>query len=299
MVHIRDERRIIAFFDHQLRLKEKIIPPAAHETLLNDYLKRVRHSLIRSHPELEVDNFLNNLKNQYEQIQITDNEMAWYIDDSRAALWLLAKLHTTTKDEFEGGLGIGVGLVDTRPYLKCCPFPYVPERRPVHALRLKNIDDFFISWAFGRSVKKYIAECHIQWSALVKDKDIFRSINTLEDMLWVRKYLIDHHVFLKDYSCGNSEDEVLAHCYASYFIWSQQSNISQSDDKLFVKKFKEAWSARKHRNKNNANNRKTINIPISEISHKRLEELAQTAGTAKNIALENAISVAWEIMRGK
>ncbi|MCB5321694.1 hypothetical protein LH412_06550 [Yersinia intermedia] len=295
MVHIRDDRRIIAFFDHQLRLKDKIIPPAAHETLLNDYLKRVRHSLIRSHPEPEVDNFLNDLKNQYEQIKVTDDEIAWYKDDPRAAFWLLAKLHTTTKDEFEGGLG----LFDTQPYINGNPLIYDPERRPVHALRLKNIDDFFIFWAFGRSVKKYIAECHIQWSALVRDKDIFRSINTLEDMLWVRKYLIDHHVFLKDYSCGNSEDEILAHCYASYFIWSQQSNISQSDDKLFIKKFKEAWSARKHRNKNMALNRKTINIPISEISHKRLEELAQTAGTAKNIALENAISVAWEIMRSK
>ncbi|HHH2114911.1 TPA: hypothetical protein ACPZUT_000241 [Yersinia enterocolitica] len=295
MVHIRDDRRIIAFFDHQLRLKGENIPPAAHETLLNDYLKRVRHTLIRTHPEPEVDNFLNDLKNQYEQIQVTDDEIAWYIDDSRAAFWLLAKLHTTTKDEFEGGLG----LFDTQPYINGNPLIYGPERRPVHALRLKNIDDFFILWDFGRSIKQYIAECHIQWLALVKDKDIFRSINTTDDMLWVRQYLIDHHIFLKDYSCGDSSEEVLAHCYASYFIWSQHSNISPSDDKLFVKSFKSAWSARKHRNKNNANNRKTINIPISEISHKRLEELAQTAGTAKNIALENAISVAWKIMRGK
>lgn len=295
MVKIIDDSRAIAFICNKLQDAKIAIPPSAHETLLSDYLKRIRRTLVQSHAEHEVDNYLTTLKNQYEQVRISDDEMAWFHHDPRAAFWLLAKLHTSTKSEITGE----VSLLDTLPHIRNISLSYTPEYRPTHELRLKNIDDFFNIWTFSRLAKEYVKACHLQWSALIKNKNILHGINKEDDLRWARDYFHNHNILLTDYACGETPDEVLAHCYASYFIWSQSYTTSQSDDELFVKNFKAAWSARKHRNKNTSLNRKTITVPISEVSHQRLEELAQMAGTAKNRALENAIFVAWQKMRGK
>lgn len=62
MVKIIDDSRAIAFICNKLQDAKIVIPPSAHETLLSDYLKRIRRTLVQSHAEHEVDNYLTTLK---------------------------------------------------------------------------------------------------------------------------------------------------------------------------------------------------------------------------------------------
>lgn len=106
--------------------------------------------------------------------------MAWFHHDPRAAFWFLAKLHTSTKSEINGV----TSLLDTLPHIKNLSLSYTPEYRPAHELRLKNIDDFFNAWTFDRPAKEYVKACHLQWSALIKNKNILNEINKEDDLRW-------------------------------------------------------------------------------------------------------------------
>ena len=94
--------------------------------------------------------------------------------------------------------------------------------------------------------------------------------------------------------CGESIDEKLAFCYASYFTWYTWITTSNAEKELFVKKFKNALSTQKSREKKKKGKNKLLNVSISEAAHDKMRYIAELEGISNASTIEYAINLAWQ-----
>lgn len=220
----------------------------------------------------------------------SEDEQKWFSDDPRASFWFLIKIDNnylaTTPQTFT--LEDNTLLNSIEPSGKSLP--------PTHTSRVTFIKDKIKKAIFNVSTRDNIINAHREWNILISEQDIFQGVNSNTGVTpeWLLSYLRENGIYLRDYMCGDSIDEKLAFCYASYFTWYTWLEISNAEKELFIKKFKNALSTQKSREKKKKGKNKLLNVSISEATHDKMRYIAEQEGISNASTIEYAINLAWQ-----
>ncbi|MBA8032478.1 hypothetical protein HV096_10275 [Citrobacter freundii] len=291
MVWFIDDENAVLFLYFSLQQQGYDWPPEAGETNTSNYEKKIRKLLIgQGWDERNADVFINNTRVAYKKAMPSEDEQKWFSDDPRASLWFLVKIDNnylaTTSQSFT--LEMNTMLNSFEPSGKSLP--------PTHTSRVTFIKDKIKKAIFNVSTRDNIINAHREWNQLILEQDIFYDVNSNTGVTpdWLLSYLRENNIFLKDYMCGDSIDEKLAFCYASYFTWHTWYETNKAEKELFVKKFKSALSTQKSREKKKKEKRKLLNVSISEEAYDKMRYIAELEGISNARTVEYAFNLAWQ-----
>lgn len=124
-----------------------------------------------------------------------------------------------------------------------------PESLPSHhSVRVDAIRRCIDNWPFILyTPSNYLNQKSIEWTTLL-EKMIFSERLRPEILISAHG---SKNIFRKrrnislNYVCGESSEEIMAWCYASYFTWKKNNQNSPDSVELFTRKFKSAWATQK------------------------------------------------------
>lgn len=291
MVWFIDDENAVLFLYFSLRQNGYDWPPEAGETNTSNYERKIRKLLIgQGWNERDADVFINNVHVSYKKSMPSEDEQKWFSDDPRASFWFLFKIDdnylATTPQSFS--LENNTLLNSFEPSGRSLP--------PTHTSRVTFIKDKIKKSIFNASIRDNIINAHREWNILISEQDIFQGVNSNTGVTpdWLLTYLRENNIFLQGYMCGESIDEKLAFCYASYFTWYTWITTSNAEKELFIKKFKNALSTQKSREKKKKGKNKLLNVSISEATHDKMRYIAELEGISNASTIEYAINLAWQ-----
>ena len=297
MASLLDGRNSVLFLFAALKLKGVTFPPEAGEGDIDSYEKRVKGYLLnKGKDEIEVDYFLNKVREGRARLLPDENELTWLKNDSRASYWFLLKIDNPSyicEDD------LLLGEKDELVFVESSLGQKVP---PEHGARINFIKEKIrgdIPRAVkGYSIKEFILKSHNEWIDLISHDDLFNDINgkTGVTIDWLLNYLRDNNITTSGYRCGDSIDEKIAYCYAAYFNWCEIINFDfdGARKELFINKFKSALSTQKSRIKKRTEKHKDLNVTISQETHDKIREISKIEGISNSRVIEYAIHIAWQ-----
>lgn len=293
MVREIHDRKAVIFLSNKLSLKQISLIPEANEENISRYEERVRKHLIDLGEEVRnIDLFLNEVRFEYEKSMPSSQDIEWVKNDARASYWLLCKIDQLESKLDEPLLITNLALdsnVKQNELGRCVP--------PKHELRIQYIYKKIECGINVHNLKVFITEMHNAWSEHIQKNNLFRAIGGkgVEDAaIWLLKYLNEAGVSLKGYSPGESYEEIIAYCYASYFIWVDDYFRSEAECELFKIRFNNAYGSKKGRDKKKISNCPSMNVNISQETHDKIRSLAIERGITNARVIEWAIELAWK-----
>ncbi|HFF9830491.1 hypothetical protein V6307_15170 [Serratia marcescens] len=233
-------------------------------------------SLNKSEPEINA--FFAKVDNSYTSGFPSENELDWYRNDPRASLWLACVLY----EKFES---------ETPEYNSSFLSP--ASLQPSHDVRIDAIRRCMDEWPiFYITQSDFMKDQSIEWAGLLDQHDLFRSVRSskVDVCSWLRDYLKGNTSIGLKRICGNSPEEIMSWCYASYFMWRKSNLHSPDSVELFIRKFKSAWSTQKNRNKNREEKKLvTMSVNISQQVHDMLRDMSMKDTMSNNAIIESAI----------
>ncbi|EPJ3582507.1 hypothetical protein L7W66_003993 [Klebsiella pneumoniae] len=218
------------------------------------------------------------MDNSYTRGFPSESELDWYRNDPRASLWLSCELYEKLKEE-------------TPKYN--IDFLSPEALQPDHNVRIEAIRHCMDEWPmYFTTPAEFIKDKSIEWAELLDQHDLFRSVRSskVDVCSWLRDYLRGNTSIGLKRICGNSSEEIMSWCYASYFIWRKNNLHSPDSVELFIRKFKSAWSTQKNRNKNKEEKKLvTMSVNISQQAHDMLRDMSMKDSMSNNAIIESAI----------
>ncbi|MGS0639273.1 hypothetical protein [Citrobacter sp. VF227] len=243
------------------------------------YQQRIKNALISKEGDAQkINNFLAWIDKSYVEMYPSQSELEWCGRDPKASLWLVCELY----DSDDKKLGYDIGYLSPESLL------------PEHKVRIVAIRRCIDDWPFYcQSQASYIQKKGIEWAELMEKHNLFKDIDEKKPdaWLWLKKHLQENVSIPLNRTCGHSHEEIIAWCYASYFIWRKKQVNNDSVD-LFDTRLKKAWATKKNRLKNKAEKKlKPLNVNITQESHDKLRYIATSEGISNNKVIMSAIEL--------
>lgn len=293
MVRVVHDRQAVIFLGNKLLSENISIIPEANEDNIARFEEKVRRCLINSGVDVgNIDRFLNDVRFEYENSMPSSQDIEWIKSDARASYWFLCKID---QQKYK----LNESLFNTDVILSCDAKMNGSGKDvpPKHELRVQHITKKIEGGINVPNLKVFITDMHNAWSNHIQKDNIFKAIGGKggEDAAtWLLKYLNEAGVSLKGYSHGESHDEIIAYCYASYFIWVDDPFRSEAERELFKIRFKNAYGSKKGRDKKKINNCPPMNVNISQETHDKIRGLAIERGITNARVIEWAIELVWK-----
>ncbi|EMG9895028.1 MULTISPECIES: hypothetical protein [Enterobacterales] len=296
MVKFYDDKNAVLFLYYALKHNGFDWPPEAGDANTENYERKVRRLLIENKwSERNADVFINNVQVAYKKSMPSEEELRWFLDDPRASYWFLYKVDNQYLSPVEQSFSLeGNSLLNgTEPSGKNLP--------PVHSARVEFIKDKIRKSLLNTLTRDNVLNAHREWNDLITRQNIFSDVNSKSGITpdWLLSYLKENNILLREYMSGDSIDEKLSYCYASYFIWYTWFARSDAEKELFIKKFKSALSTQKSREKKKQGKNKVLNVSVSEETHDKLRRIAEIEGISNARIIEYAINLAWQQKNSK
>ncbi|HGU3167978.1 TPA: hypothetical protein ACM89W_005113 [Escherichia coli O103:H2] len=254
-----------------------------------EYQLRVFNYLVSQNvSEQNINSFFAEVDNSYTRGFPSESELDWYRNDPRASLWLSCELYEKLKEE-------------TPKYN--IDFLSPEALQPDHNVRIEAIRHCMDEWPmYFTTPAEFIKDKSIEWAELLDQHDLFRSVRSskVDVCSWLRDYLRGNTSIGLKRICGNSSEEIMSWCYASYFIWRKNNLHSPDSVELFIRKFKSACSTQKNRNKNKEEKKLvTMSVNISQQAHDMLRDMSMKDSMSNNAIIESAILRLYNIKNSK
>ncbi|EGJ5261688.1 TPA: hypothetical protein ACF67X_003209 [Salmonella enterica] len=277
---VSDGRGKMHYLEKRLNAENYYLPSNLADKDYRAYQQRVMTSLISRGVNAEViNNFFAETDRLYAVTLPSENELEWYRNDARASLWLVCELYETVKQYM---------------FENAASFLSPESLSPGHNVRVEAIRRCIDEWPLPEiTPKDYLKNKSIEWATLIDRHNIFRDVSArnAEVCSWLKKYIQENTLISLNRICGESPDEVMAWCYASYFMWKKNNQLSPDSVELFVRKFKSAWSTKKNRNKNKEEKKLvTMSVNISQQAHDMLTDMSMRNTMSNNAIIESAIT---------
>ncbi|EON4873653.1 hypothetical protein ACLHQH_004740 [Escherichia coli] len=278
---VEDERSRIRYLERRLNENGFYLPSSLADKDYFSYQKRVLNTLISQGVDtLKINNFLAETDQRYFDSLPSENDLNWYRNDARASLWLTCELYEMIKIN---------GYENT---LTCLS----PESLPSHhSVRVDAIRRCIDNWPFILyTPSNYLNQKSIEWTTLLEKDDIFREVKArnFDICSWLKKYIQEKTNISLSYVCGESSEEIMAWCYASYFTWKKNNQNSPDSVELFTRKFKSAWATQKNRIKNRVDKKlRPLNVNISQEAYDKLRKLSMNEGISNDRVIESALDM--------
>lgn len=228
--------------------------------------------------ENNINEFLSVTDNIYSDMFPSESETEWYRNDPRASLWLVCELYEELKKykvEHE---------VD---------FLSPASLQPEHNVRVSAIRQCIDDWILlAATPNQFLKDRGVEWANLLDNYNLFKDVNSIKVNVssWLKDYIKDNTSIGLNRICGESPEEVMAWCYASYFSWRKNNLHSPDSIELFNRKFKSAWSTQKNRNKKRVElNLTPLNVNITPKARDILASYCTRKGISRDSAIEHAI----------
>lgn len=296
MVQFFDDKHEVNMLCSALKTLGVDYSPDAGEINVKSYEERVRQFLIHNEfHEQGADSLINNAYAIVKNSSPLPDELEWFICDPRASYWFLVKTELLVSvPETPGNIFTeNVYVYNFKVSGKLLP--------PEHNARVNYLKEIVRQLTPTLSMREYIIKSHREWSDMIAGQNIFNDVNssTGVTLKWLINYLRENKVALREYPVGESMEEKLAFCYASYFTWFSWYENSDADKKLFLTKFKSALSTQKSRVKKRTGNLKVLNVNVSEETHDKIRDVSISEGISNSRVIEYAINLAWKEKRFK
>ncbi|HEB6950063.1 TPA: hypothetical protein R0445_004687 [Salmonella enterica subsp. enterica serovar Hvittingfoss] len=277
---VSDGKGKMQYLEKRLNAKGYHLPSNLADKDYRAYQQRVMTSLISRGENAEViNNFFAETDRLYSAALPSENELEWYRNDARASLWLVCELYEKVKQ---------YRIENTVSFLSPESLP------PGHNVRVEAIRRCIDEWPLLEiTPKDYLKDKNIEWAELIDRHNIFRDVSSrnADVCSWLKKYIQENTPISLNRICGESPDEVIAWCCASYFMWKKNNQLSPDSVELFVRKFKSAWSTQKNRNKNKEEKKLvTMSVNISQQAHDMLRDMSMRDTMSNNAIIESAIT---------
>lgn len=278
---VGDDRSQIRYLEKRLNDNNYQLPSSLADKDYRSYQQRVMAFLIsRGEPEQRIHNFFAETDWFYSVSLPSENELEWYRNDARASLWLVCELYEKFKNDRAEDVA---------------SFVSPGALQPDHKVRVDAIRHCIDNWPLQLTTQtEYIKEKSIEWASLIDKHNIFRDVSArnVDVCSWLKKHIQENTLISLNRICGESPEEVMAWCYASYFTWRKNNRKSPDSVELFIRKFKSAWSTQKSRIKNRVDKKlRPLNVNISQGAHDRLRHLSVTEGISNDRVIESAIEL--------
>ncbi|ECG8813572.1 hypothetical protein BUL74_01645 [Salmonella enterica subsp. enterica serovar 4,[5],12:i:-] len=248
------------------------------------YQQRVIRSFISAGgQEQTINTFLAETDRLYAEAFPSENELKWYHHDPRASLWLVCELYEELKSNRDE---------NSASYLS------PTSLQPAHNVRMDAIRCCIDDWPLMLFTPAYfLKKKSIEWADLLDKHNLFRDVNarSVDVCSWLKNHIHEKTDISLNRTCGNTPEEVMAWCYASYFIWRKNNLHSPDTVELFIRKFKSAWSTQKNRIKNKMEKKlKPLNVNISQEAHDMLRHIATEEGISNDRVIESALMLIYK-----
>ncbi|EBR8158549.1 hypothetical protein DOA20_25840 [Salmonella enterica subsp. enterica serovar Newport] len=232
-------------------------------------------------PENNINAFLSETDRLYSGMFPSESDTEWYRNDPRASLWLVCELYEEMKRNR-----------DENSVCYLSPASLQPD----HNVRVDAMRQCINDWPLLLITQnEFIRDKGIEWADLLDNHNLFRDVRSgkVDVGSWLKGYIKDNTSTGLNRICGESPEEVMAWCYASYFIW-RKNNLHLPDSvELFNRKFKSAWATQKNRNKKKVElNLTALNVNITQQSRDILADYCTRKGVSRDSAIEHAIKTA-------
>ena len=246
------------------------------------YQQRVLNTLLsREKCGESIHSFLSKVDKEYDRVFPSEEEMEWYCNDKRASLWLACELYESMS--FPSNIYVE----------KMSPEALLPD----HDVRILAIRDCIDYWNFlDFTAKEYIIKKRFEWAGLMEGYNIFGNVSAknVDVSKWLYSYIKNKTDVALERPCGDTSEEMIAWCYASFFVWKGKSENS-SDLELFILKFKSAWSTQKNRIKTRVEKKlKPLNVNISQQAYDMLRDMSIKGGISNDKVVEGALKIMYE-----
>ncbi|MHA0276555.1 hypothetical protein [Enterobacter ludwigii] len=286
---VGDDRSQIQYLERHINDKGYQLPSNATDTDYRGYQKRVMNYFLSLGEQKKVINdFLAKVDASYSASFPSENELGWFRNDPRASLWLVCELFEDMK---KNGFESHANTLSPEKLL------------PVHDVRVDALRYCINNWPFNLITQdEYFKSRGIEWADLIDKHNLFRDVNAkmVDTCSWLKKHIQENTPISLNRICGESPDEIMAWCYASYFMWKKKNQLSPDSVELFVRKFKSTWSTQKNRIKNKVEkNLKPLNVNISQKSHNILRHIATEEAISNDRVIESALDMLYKSKKGK
>ncbi|EBO9655266.1 hypothetical protein AA28_22880 [Salmonella enterica] len=234
-------------------------------------------------PENNINAFLAETDRLYSGMFPSESELDWYRNDARASLWLACELYEELKN-----YGDEISVSALSPL----------SLQPAHNVRVDAIRRCIDDWPVMLFTPAYcLKEKSTEWAELMDRHNLFRDVSArrVDICSWLKRYLRENTTISLNRTCGDSPEEIMAWCYASYFIWRKNNRHSPDSVELFVRKFKNAWATQKNRIKNKVEkNLRPLNVHISQQAHDMLRDMSVKGGVSNDRIIESALTLMYD-----
>ncbi|EEB3143401.1 hypothetical protein K9909_003155 [Salmonella enterica subsp. enterica serovar Newport] len=234
-------------------------------------------------PENNINAFLSETERLYSGMFPSESDTEWYRNDPRASLWLVCELcEELKKNKIEHK----------------ADFLSPALLQPDHNVRVDAMRRCINDWPLlFITQNEFIRDKGIEWADLLDNHNLFRDVSSgkVDVGSWLKGYIKDNTPTGLNRICGESPEEVMAWCYASYFIW-RKNNLHLPDSvELFNRKFRSAWATQKNRIKNKVEkNLRPLNVHISQQAHDMLREMSVKGGVSNDRIIESALTLMYD-----
>ncbi|HBV9943578.1 TPA: hypothetical protein MEA92_002382 [Klebsiella aerogenes] len=286
---VSNGRGKISYLEKRLFDNDCHLPSGLADKDYHTYQQRVRRSLISTgFTEQAINAFFAETERLYAETFPSENELEWYNRDPRASLWLVCELYEELKIN---------KVEDSAIYLS------PTSLQPAHNVRVDAIRRCIDDWPILLFTPAYfLKEKSIEWAELMDRHNLFKDIyaKQIDSYSWLKKHLQENTIISLNRICGDTSEEVMAWCYASYFIWRKNNLHSPDTVELFIRKFKSAWSTQKNRIKNKIEKKlKPLNVNISQKAHDILRYIATEETISNDRVVESALYMLYKSKTGK
>ncbi|ECN8824173.1 hypothetical protein J4L45_004603 [Salmonella enterica subsp. enterica serovar Newport] len=278
---VSDGRGRMQYLEKRLRDINYHLPSNQTDKDYRAYQQRIMASLISRGENAEaINNFFAETDRLYSAALPSENELEWYRNDARASLWLACELYELMKKN-----GFEHEVIFLSP----------GELQPRHNVRVDAIRSCIDNWPLSLTNQtEYIKKKSIEWAELIDRHNIFSDVNakSVDVCSWLKTHIQEKTSISLNRVCGESSEEVMAWCYASYFMWRKNNLQSPDSVELFVRKFKSAWSTQKNRIKNRVERKLLpVSVNISQKAHDKMRDLSISEGMSNDKVIESAIEL--------
>ncbi|HAT1683369.1 TPA: hypothetical protein I8Y21_004111 [Klebsiella oxytoca] len=281
---VSNGRGKISFLEKRLADKNYHFQSSLADKDYHAYQQRVIRSLISAgEPEQVIYAFLAETESLYSESFPSENELEWYRRDPRASLWLACELYDELK-RFR--------VENSASYLSPTAL------QPAHNVRVDAIRRCIEDWPLiVFTPAHYLKVKSTEWAELMDKHNLFRDVNakSVDVCSWLKKHIQENTTISLNRICGDSSEEVMAWCYASYFSWRKNNLHSPDTVELFIRKFKSAWSTQKNRIKNKVEKKlRPLNVNIPQQAHDMLRHIATEEGISNDRVIESALMLMYD-----
>ncbi|EEJ3565744.1 hypothetical protein AA437_002301 [Salmonella enterica subsp. enterica] len=276
---VSNGRGKISYLEKRLSDNNYHLPSNPADKDYHAYQQRVICSLISAgEQEQAINTFLAETERLYSENFPSENELEWYQRDPRASLWLVCELYDELKSN---------KIENSASYLSPASL------QPAHNVRVDAIRRCIDDWPLLLFTPAYfLKKRSIEWAELLDKHNLFRDVNarSVDVCSWLKNHIQENTNISLNRICGDSPEEVMAWCYASYFIWRKNNLHSPDTVELFTRKFRSAWSTQKNRIKNKMEKKlRPLNVNISQQAHDMLRHIATEEGISNDRVIESAL----------